>query len=168
MAALPVEVVLLHSQTIAANGTGSTIIVPVGYWGALLYLSTGTPTGTSPTLDVYIQQGFRATTAADTSDGLQIAATTTPTIWDDYIHFPQVTGTATTQVAIARIIAEIGTSASNSPTAAITAASDGALSGTTVQPGPFGMFWRVKYKVGGTSPSIPTVVLTAQFVMPQG
>ena len=168
MPVLPVEVVLLHSQTVAASSTSGTIVVPVGYWGALLYLSTGTPTGTSPTLSVYIQQGFRATGAADTSDGLQLANTTSPTIWDDYMAFPQVTSVATTQKAVARIIAEIGTSASNSPTGSVGAAKDAALAASTINAGPFGMFWRIKWTVGGTSPSFPTVVLTAQFVMPQG
>ena len=160
------EITLLQQTTITANGNGTAIPIPPEYWGCLLYLSTAAPTGTSPTLDIYIQQGFRAIGSSDINNRDVVA--TQPTIWDDYLHFPQVTTVATTQVAVARILAEIGTSASNSPTAAITAASSGALSGTTVNAGPFGMWWRVLWKVGGTSPSFTTVSIVGQFVLAQG
>lgn len=169
MAKPSIEVIILPSQTIAANGNlSSFIIVPQDYWGCILNLSTGTPTGTSPTLDVYIQQGFTAAGSADTMAGLIIQNTANPTLWDDYAHFAQVTSTAASQSQYMRILAEIGTSAANSPTAVISNAQSGALAASTVQPGPFGMFWRILWKVGGTSPSFPTVGITAQFVMPQG
>lgn len=169
MAKSPQQILILPSQTISANGNlNSVIIVPQDYWGCILNLTTGTPTGTSPTLDVYIQQGFTAPVATDTVAGLQLTSTALPTLWDDYAHFAQVTGTAASQNQFMRIIAEIGTSAANSPTAVISNAQSGALSASTVQPGPLGMFWRVLWKVGGTSPVFPTVILTAQFVMPQG
>ena len=162
------EICLLTARTITANGNNSGFcIVPQDYWGCILYLAVGTPTGTSPTLDVYIQQGITANVSTD-SDGLPATSTANPSIWDDYAHFAQVTSTAASQTQVMRILSEIGTSAANSPTAVVTNAQSGALAASTVQAGPFGMFWRVLWKVGGTSPSFPTVSLMAQFVLPQG
>lgn len=163
------EVCLLHSQSISANGTSQGVcIIPQDYWAAILYMVTGTPTGTSPTLDIYVQQAFTALISTDTVDGLMLTSSAIPSIFDDYLHFPQVTGTASTQKSVARILAEIGTSATNSPTANFTVANDAALAAGTIQPGPLGMAWRVKWVVGGTSPVFPTVSIIAQFLMPQG
>ena len=160
------EITLLSSRTITANGTSTGVcIVPQDYWGCLLYLTVGTVSGTSPTLDIYIQQGWTALVSTDTVDGLMITSSAIPSVFDDYLHWTQITGTGN---QTCRILAEIGTSAANSPTAAFTAAQDAALAAGIVKPGPFGMAWRVKYVVGGTSPSFAAVSLTAQFVMPQG
>lgn len=160
------EVTLLSSRTITANGTSSGVcIIPGDYWGALLYLTVGTVTGTSPTLDLYIQQGWTALVAGDTVDGLMITSPAIPSVFDDFAHWTQITGTGN---QTCRILAEIGTSAANSPTAAFTVAQDAALGAGIVKAGPLGQAWRVKYVVGGTSPSFAAVSLTAQFVMPQG
>jgi hypothetical protein len=161
------EVVLIASQTISANGNGPIILQPNGYAGVILNLITGTPTGTSPTLDVYIQQAFTAVISTDTS-ALDTTNTAIPTIFDDYAHFAQVTGTASTQNQFMRILNGTGTSAANAPTANVLVASSGALAASTVNPGPLGMFWRILWKVSGTSPSFPTVTLSAQFLYPVG
>lgn len=168
MATFPREVTLVPSQTISANGNSAIILQPNVYAAAILNLVTGVPTGTSPTLDVYIQQAFTALAAGDTVGGLDTTNTALPTIFDDYAHFTQVTGTATTQNQFMRILTGTGTSASNAPTASVLAASSGALAAATVNPGPLGMFWRILWKVGGTSPSFPTVTLTCQFLNPVG
>lgn len=166
MAKLVQEITLLSSRTITANGTGTGVcIVPGDYWGALLYLTVGTVSGTSPTLDLYIQQGWTALISTDTVDGLMVTSAAIPSVFDDYLHWTQITGTGN---QVARILATVGTSAANSPTASFLAAQDAALAAGTIKPGPLGQAWRVKYVVGGTSPSFAGVSITAQFVMPQG
>lgn len=159
------EIVLLPSTTLTATGQGFIIPIPQDFTGALIYFTQGAPTGTSPTLNMVIQQGFRAVGSSDTVAGLGIAATA-PTIWDDYASFAQVSGSAAVQVM--RIFAGSGTSASNSPTASVTAASPSAgLTASTIRPGPLGMFWRMAWVIAGTSPSYPSVVVTAQFLNQQ-
>lgn len=163
------EIILLHSQTISANGTSSLIVVPVDYNACLIQMSTGVPTGTSPTLQFFIQQGFRAVVAADNLDGLPLqGAGTLATLFDDYATFPQVTGTAATQAAFIRIVAGSG-AVTNTDTrdASVTAASSSALGASIVRPGPLGMWWRIAWTVGGTSPAFPTCSITAQFMMSQ-
>jgi hypothetical protein len=161
------EVCILSQTTIIANGNGPIILMPAFYGGAILYLTAGIPTGTSPTLDVYIQQGFTAQIAGDTSS-LDLTSTAVPSIWDDYAHFAQIGFSASAQSQVMRINAGQGTSAANAPTASITAAQSGAIAASTVQEGPLGMFWRVLWKVGGTSPSWPTLTITGQFLNLQG
>lgn len=161
------EIVLIHPQTITANGNTGTIIIPQSYWGAILYLNVGTVTGTSPNLNIWIQQGFRAPSAsADTTDGAYLATVATPTLWDDYAAFANpITATG---VSVMRIIGEIGTSAANSPTASVLAAQAGAQTASTVKAGPLGMWWRVLWTVAGTTPSYAGVYLTAQFLISDG
>jgi hypothetical protein len=161
------EVALLHLQSINASGTSSTIIIQPTYSACILYFQTGTPTGTLPVMDMYIQQGFRAAVAADNFDGKDLSATA-PTIWDDYAHFPQVSGTASTQISVLRLAALTGTSASNTPTATFTVANNAALGASVVQAGPLGLWWRLKWVVGGTTPVFPTVSIIGQFVTSVG
>lgn len=89
---------------------------------------TGTIAGTSPTLDVYIQ---------DSVDG---------TVWDDRVHFAQLTG-----VSSGAFVASVGTG-SITPRAT----TDATLAAGTVADGiPIAPFIRAKFVVGGTSPSFP-------------
>ena len=155
------NIVILPSQTISANGNSGMIGIPEGYNAVTLYLNVGTATGTLPTLDIYIQQGFKALASTDLTAGLDAQASSF-TIWDDYIHFTQVTAGPGTQVC--RVFDGCGTSAANAPTASITAGSDAALAAATVRAGDIGTAWRVKWVVGGTTPSYPTVWILGQFV----
>jgi hypothetical protein len=169
MAVMPAEICLLNQTTaITANGNGAVFNLPATYNGAILYLTAGIPTGTSPTLDVYIQQGFTAILAADQST-LQVTNTAIPTIWDDYAHFTQLAFSAAAQSQVMRIL--VGTGAvtnTDTRTASVSAASNAALGAGIVKPGPLGMFWRVLWVVGGTSPSWPSLTITAQMVNAQG
>jgi hypothetical protein len=168
MAVMPSEICLLNQTTaITANGNSPVFNLPATYNGAILYLTAGIPTGTSPTLDVYIQQGFTALLAGDQST-LPVINTAIPTIWDDYAHFAQLAFNAAAQSQVMRIKVGTGTSAANGPMASVTAAQSGSLAASTVQEGPLGMFWRVFWKVGGTSPSWPSLTIIAQMVNPQG
>jgi hypothetical protein len=173
MSAPPREVCIISQNTITANGNGPVIVMPAFYGGAILFLTAGIPTGTSPTLDVFIQQGFTAQISTDSSS-LDLTNTALPTIWDDYLHFTQLTFNAAAQSQVARIMAftgtgtNVSTTVANAPTANFTAAQSGALAAGVCQPGPLGMFWRVLWKVGGTSPSWPTLTITGQFLTLQG
>ena len=160
------EVCVLAATAITANGNGAVITMPAQYNACILYLTATTPTGTSPTLDVYIQQGFTAQISGDTSS-LDLINPALPTIWDDYAHFAQLAYNAASQSQVMRIQAGQGTGAANAPTAAVTVAQSGALAASTVQVGPLGMFWRVLWKVGGTSPSW-SITITGQFLNSQG
>jgi hypothetical protein len=159
------EVIIVPSQTIIATGNSPAVVVPVDYVSAILYFNVGSAAGTTETMNMVIQQGFRAPAVADNFAGAGLSATT-PTIWDDYISFAQVTTSSGVQVA--RIFASTGTSAANGPTASIGAASaTGGLTAGTVKPGPLGMWWRAIWTVAGTSPSYGTVYVTAQFINQQ-
>lgn len=157
------NIILLHSQTITASGTTGTIGMPDQYDSCILYLNVGTATGTLPTLDVWVQQGLKAVASADTVDGLDMTASTY-TVWDDYIHFPQVT--AGPSVQLARIFPGTGLQTTATADASIGVAQDASGAGATavVKAGPIGSAWRIKWVVGGTTPSYPTVYLVGQFI----
>lgn len=155
------NIVLLPSQSLSANGTTGTIGIPEGYDAVNIYLNVGTATGTLPTLDMYIQQGFKALTATDLTAGVDATASAF-TLWDDYLHFAQVT--AGPGVQVARIFDGTGTSGANAPTGSITAASDAAIAVSTIRSGDIGTAWRLKWVVGGTTPVYPTVWMIAQFI----
>lgn len=160
------EIVLLPPTTLTATGQGPAIVIPAGFSAAIIYFTQGAPAGTTETLNMVIQQGFRATSVSDTVAGAGIASSN-PTIWDDYASFAQVTTSAAVQVM--RILAGTGTSGANAPTASVGAASpSAALAASTIRPGPLGMWWRMAWVISGTSPSYPTVAVSAQFLEPQG
>lgn len=161
--ALPArEIIIVPSQTLSVTGNGKTIVVPADYNSCLLYFNVGSAAGTTETLNMVIQQGFRAPAAADNAEGATLSATT-PTLWDDFISFTQVTTVAGVQVA--RIITGTGTSAANAPMASIAAASaSGAQTQTTIKPGPLGMWWRAIWTISGTAPVYTAVYVTAQFL----
>ncbi len=143
MSAPPREVCIITQTTITANGNGPVIVMPAFYGGAILLATAGIPTGTSPTLDVFIQQGFTAQISTD-SNSLDITNPALPTIWDDYAHFATFGFNAAAQSQVMRIFAASGIPAANNfPTASVTVAQSGALAASTVQQGPLGMFWRV-------------------------
>lgn len=156
------EIIIVPSQTLIATGNSKAIVVPPDYNAAILYFNVGSAAGTTETLNMVIQQGFRAPATADNIEGAPLSVAT-PTIWDDFISFTQVTTSAGVQVA--RIITGTGTSGANAPTASIRAASaSGAQTQTTILPGPLGMWWRAIWTISGTAPSYGTVYVTAQFL----
>lgn len=161
--ALPArEIIIVPSQTLSTTGNGKTIVVPADYNSCILYFNVGSAAGTTETLNMVIQQGFRAPAAGDNVEGASLSATT-PTIWDDFISFTQVTTSAGVQVA--RIITGTGTSAANAPMALISAASaSGGLAQSTVRQGPLGMWWRAIWTISGTAPVYTVVYVTAQFL----
>lgn len=119
------------------DGTNTAVVIPGidRITSALLYLSTGTGTGTSPTLNVYVQTLL--------PDGLT---------WTDLVSFTQATTSATTQVA--SIITQV---------AAPYTKTDASLAAASLKATHMGSTWRVKIVIGGSSPSYATISLTGNF-----
>jgi hypothetical protein len=144
--------VLFPSATVSANTTSPKLIIIENYTSFIARASVGTATGTSPTLDIYIQQGMRPDVGTEVA-GTDAQGTDANIIWDDYAHFAQIT--ASSQVKYLRVVGGGNVSS---------AASDAALSAGTIQNGPIGSLWRIKLVVGGTSPSFATTKVLVQFI----
>lgn len=143
------DVCLLGLATVTTSGTGSDIVCPQGYTSAILTVNVLTVSGTSPTLNVYIQNKMNVADANDTA-GSDIGGTTVK--YDDLISFTQMT--TSTTAFVARIVG-----GGNS----IGANKDASLTAASAQSGPIGGKWRVKYVAGGTSPSFAFSV-SSQFI----
>lgn len=89
-----------------------------------IQVTTSAVSGTSPTLDVYVQKLL--------PDG---------STWQDIAAFTQFTGNATRVMHLV--------SGGNLEEAA----SEAALTAGTTNSVPFGRWWRLKFKIGGTNPS---------------
>lgn len=150
------EVLLLGVTTVTTSGTGSVINVPMGYSACIAHVSTNTVSGTSPTLNVYIQHQVSDAAAADTVPG----PPTGTARYQDMIAFTQVTTTGQCPFAVN------ATGNSFSATAGAFLQQDGTLTAGNVNVGPIGGNWRVKWVVTGTSPSFTFNVTAALF--PQG
>jgi len=120
-----------------ANSNGSVIVIPDGYTRARFLLDVTAATGTTPTLNVYVQNEIKPPIAAD----VIIDAPTGTAFYNDFISFSQATATGRWFASVVE--------ASNFAAAA----QDAALAAGTVRSGPLGSYWRVKWVVGGTSPS---------------
>ncbi len=145
-------VVLLPSSTLTTTGTGSAVINVEGYTACILRATlTNNSTGTSPTLNIRIQQGVHDDNAAVNAGDKPPAGSTI--IWNDYAAFAQITTTAVANYL--NIVAGGNVSA---------AASNGALAAGSVRNGPLGSLWRVQYTIGGTNPSFATVDVVAQLI----
>jgi len=142
--------VILLAQTVAtASGVGGVLNVPDGYIGAIICIQCTAASGTSPTLNVFIQdQIFPSAATVDVALGKG----TGTVIFDDFYAATQITAAAT------KIMRFTSGSMVGSPNNAATtscdyAISDAALTAGSMRPGPLGNIWRVKYTIAGTSPS---------------
>ena len=142
-------VILLPAATRTTTGTGSTIICIEGYTAARIRLTNTTVTGTSPTLNMRIQQGIATDQGSATAGDLATGATS----WDDFLSFTQSTTTDTT-----RIIRIVGGGNDDN------AASANALAANTRRNGPLGSLWRVAWTIGGTNPSFQGVGVIAELI----
>lgn len=149
MAAPARTVILLPSATRTTTGTGSSIINIEGYTAARIRCTCTTMTGTSPTLNMRIQQGI-ATDQGSTTAGDQATGATS---WDDFLSFTQFTTSDTT-----RYIRIVGGSNDDA------AGSANALAANTRRNGPLGSIWRVAWVVGGTNPSIAGISVVAELI----
>ena len=125
---------IFSTTTLAASASGAKLPGMEKYTSALFVVTSGTVTGTSPTLNVYIQ-----TLLPDGST------------WQDIVSFTQITA------ATSRIAHFVTGAASEAAvqTEALTAGSIKAIG--------LGNFIRVRCVVGGTNPSFADVIVTANF-----
>jgi hypothetical protein len=130
------RVVLFPSTAVAAGTVADTRTICVsGYTSAIIALNVSAIT-TGTTLDVYIQEELPVSGATDKRGDVP----TGTSVWNDFLHFTQVTTSTGTWVA-----SVVGGSNVAS------ALKDAALAAGTVISGPIGTNWRVKYVAVGTS-----------------
>lgn len=132
------EVVILASTTAASSSTGAELNIPSGYRNCQVMLVVTAASGTSPTLNVYVQEVIAS---AGSTDALLSRPSGTKK-YSDVISFTQAAATGTW-------VASIGTPGGN----VVGAIKDAALTAGNVANGPIGSNWRVKYVIGGTNPS---------------
>lgn len=141
------EVVLKPSAAKTATGAGSSLTVPEGYSQVQVWVDCTARSGTSPTLDLKIQDARTGAASAD----LEGAQPTGTVVWDDFAAFTQMTNTGQRTM---RIVASTSSEA---------AAADGALTAGTIRAGAISGPWRVKWVIGGTNPSF-TFSVVAKFI----
>lgn len=128
----------------ATINTTETTSITRGLWsgandrglfqGCYVSLISAAGTGTTPTLDVFVQ---------DSPDNVN---------WNDRLHFAQVTTLASKQA---------GGFATFVTTPAPAAMTDGTLAAATSKDGPIGLFGRLKIAVTGTTPSFAVTYVVA-------
>lgn len=148
------EVVLFNSTGVAASGTGADIVVVQGWQSAIVSVTTANRGGTSPTLAMFIQKKLGQAGSTD----LVGAGPTGTAIYDDVMSFTSIT-TNTTRIMQACTGPLNPTANATSATTADWANSDAALTAGSVRIGPIGGLWRVKYTIGGTSPTFDISVV---------
>lgn len=126
---------LFTSATVTASVSGAKIPGIEKYTSALFQLEVGTVSGSTPTLNVYIQT-------------LLPDATT----WNDIVSFTQVTSSTSHQLA------HFVTGAST-----LAAVQTEALAAGSIRAMGLGCFIRVRCVVAGTTPSFGTTVVYANF-----
>lgn len=134
------EILLSAIATQTTNGSSPVMVLPQGYTAAILTLNVLTVSGTSPTLNIFIQNRLRQAAAADLI-GQDLSDTGTA-IFDDLLAFTQATTSNTAFVF--RIVGGGNTVGANK---------NKTLTAGTAQSGPIGGAWQVAWAVGGTSPS---------------
>lgn len=145
------RIVLAASATTTSSSTGPTLNIPTGYRSAIIHLNVSAASGTSPTLNVRIQDVLQPPASTDTILNPPTLNTSTQ-VFDDFCSFTQAT-------AAGDWVARINTQGASA--AAVLA--DGSLAAGSVKVGPMGLFWRVKWTIAGTSPSF-TWSLVAQLI----
>lgn len=152
------EVCLLGPQTTTTSGAGPDIVVPMGWQAAIISVNINTTSGTLPTYDVYVQKRLGQPSATDLSGALPTGAA----IYDDLLHFTQMTTNVTRIIQVATG-PQTPTANATLATTADWAQQDAAIAAGTARIGPLGGAWRVKWVVSGTTPSTVFSV-TAQLI----
>lgn len=142
------EIVLLNSIGVTTSAVGPDINLIQGWQAAIISVAASTISGTSPTFDVYIQKKIGQVASTDTP-GLLPTGTA---IYDDVLHFTQITTNVTKISQLATAYVPVGSANASTMTTADWSQSDAALGAATLRLGPIGGLWRVKFVVGGTSP----------------
>lgn len=161
MAQINTREICLFNGTVTTSGIGPDINLLQNWQAAIVSVSISAASGTTPTMGLFIQSKLGQASATDTSGSL---LTGTP-IYDDLLSFASLT---TTGVRIARPLTSAigsGTPATSGSVAAGMdyAQSDAALAASAYRLGPMGGQWRVKFIIGGTTPSF-TFSVQAQLI----
>jgi len=150
MGSINTREVCLYSGTNTTSGVGFDINLIQAWQSAIVTLAINTVSGTSPTLDVKVQNKLgQALFGTDSTAGFL----TGTAIYDDFIAFTQTTTSSTTRIIRCCNGPLTPTANATVVTTADYATLDGALTAGTMRIGPIGGQWRVKFVVGGTSPS---------------
>ena len=144
----PRRIVLVAQQTTTTSSNSNDMPIPGGWSACILHLNVTAASGTTPTLNVYVQDALKPAASTD----LLFQPPTGTAVYDDFVSFNQATAAGDW---VARV-AQGGTSAA-------AAKGDGSLTAGTVRVGPIGLIWRVKWVLTATTPSF-TWSLTAQFI----
>lgn len=153
------EIILLAPTVVTTSGTGPDINAIQAWQAAIVSVTVNTVTGTLPTFDVYVQKKLGQPASTDTS-GL---APTGTAIYDDLLHFTQMTTSASTRITQVCTGPQSPTANSTLVTTADWAQSDAAMGAGDIRIGPLGGLWRVKYVIGGTTPQA-TLAVTVQLI----
>jgi hypothetical protein len=125
---------LVPSAARTSNGnTGAIVINDMDMENLLVRLSVTAASGTSPTLDVYFQQSL---------DG--------GSTWVDVAHYPQVTGTLSSPHYL-----NLAVGASNVISSGV---GDGTIAANSLGTSLVSNVWRIRWVIGGTSPSFTFAV----------
>jgi hypothetical protein len=116
-----------------SGDSGAIVINDMDMSNVLIRLSVSAASGTSPTLDVYFQQSL---------DG--------GSTWVDVAHYPQVTSALTNPHYVS-----LAVGASNAINASV---GDGTIAANSLGTSLVSNVWRIKWTIGGTSPSFTFAV----------
>ncbi len=149
------EVVLLGLTTVTTSGSGPDINVIQAWQAATVTLNVQTVSGTTPTMNVFIQRKLGQAAATDTPPN----PPTGTAIYDDLLAFTTIT--TSTTIRISNLCCSAFANANSS---LMTAADWGntvqALPVSNQRIGPLSGIWKVGYVISGTLPSFAFTVTT--------
>lgn len=156
--AAPSRTVLLippFASGVTATGTSNQIVVPELFTSFIAYLNVVYVSGTTATLNVRLQNGFRdkgtsTQLGQDQKEGDQVTGSL---VWDDLAAFAQATTASGSQVM--RVVGGGNT---------VNAISQGALAASTIRSGPIGSIIRAQWTAAGTNPVYTGTYLLIQFI----
>lgn len=145
------RIVIVPTRT--SSGAATNVVTTLQsefskYTQAIFILNVTAQSGTTPTLDVFIQQECPIPAAGD----LQLAVPSGVSVWNDWGHFKQFGAATGTE-----FIAAVSTGSAHGPTL------DGTLTADSLISGPIPTSIRIKEILGGTTPSY-TYTLSAILV----
>jgi hypothetical protein len=155
-------VTLLGPTTITTSATFPDINIPQGFQAGSVAVTLSTTSGTTPTWDVFLQKQIPQCASTDVAP----ASPTGAAVWDDILHFTQLTTNVTQMANLGNWYTPANTANATTLTTADWARQDAALGAGTLRMGPIGGDWRVKVTVGGTTPS--TVMSVVAILLPYG
>jgi hypothetical protein len=148
----PSRTVVLIPKANYASGTATFKQVVIGeqFTAVNFILKGDAATGTSPTLNIYVQGGFKDIGTADLTEGTNTSGSLAYFDWHSW--------TQLTTGAPAKVVTYVGGGTSEY---ALTTHS---LAAATFKNGPIPAIVRVEITVGGTNPNYPNLYMIAQFI----